>query len=58
MKLTELRRRIKGNQSNLNYYARQGIFKTAHKELDDHRLVWVLGDEEAEEYIKNYKKNV
>lgn len=58
MKLTELRRRIKGNQSNLNYYARKGRFKTAHKELDDHRLVWVLDDEEAEEYIKNHKKNV
>lgn len=58
MKLTELRRRIRGNQSNLNYFARQRLFKTARKELDDHRYVWVIDDEEALEYIeKNEKKN-
>jgi hypothetical protein len=55
MKLTELRRIIRGNQSNLNYYARQGRFKTARKELDDHRQVWVLDDDEALEYIEQHE---
>lgn len=58
MRLAEVARQTKQIGSTLNSWARQGKFKTAKKEWIDNGWKWVLDDEEALDYIKNYKNKV
>jgi len=56
MKITELQKILKLNRTTINNYARQGKFKTAHKVKENHIEIWVVDDEEAQQFINSKQR--
>lgn len=58
MRLSELAKILKKDLRMLRYLCTDGTFKTAKKIFVDHGEKWFVDDDEALDYIKNYKNDI